>query len=381
MSPSDVEAYARALVRCPSVTPASAGSLELIARWLRPLGFDIHHLRFGPAGEEVENLYARLGDAPPVLAFCGHVDVVPAEDAARWRHPPFAAAVEEGILYGRGAADMKGAIAAFLAALEAFLQGGRPRGSLALLLTADEEGAAVHGTRALLHWLEQRGERLDFALVGEPTCERRLGDAVKIGRRGSLTARLRAQGQSGHVAYPDQACNAAHALVRLLGTLIEEPLDAGSEHFAPSTLQIVRLAADGGAVNRVPGAAEAVFNVRFNDRHRAGSLVALLEQRLGRSGCPFTLEVLSSSEPFLTRPGPEVQRLIRAIEDELGSAPVLSTGGGTSDARFLHRHCPVVEFGLVARNIHGVDEQVPLSELEALSRVYLRFLGSFFGDG
>ncbi len=380
MAAIDVVELARELLRCPSITPEAAGSFELLEERLKPLGFDTHRLTFSePGTAPVENLHARIGDRPPVLAFCGHVDVVPPGDPGRWRHPPFAAAIEDGVLYGRGACDMKGAIAAFLAATGDFLaRHGRNRGSIVLLLTADEEGPAVNGTRKLLAWLEERGDRLDAALVGEPTCEARLGDTIKIGRRGSLTGFLRVQGRGGHVAYPRRADNAAHRLLRLLAPLLERPLDAGTEYFEPSSLQIVRIHADAGATNVVPAEAEAVFNVRFNDLHTPGGLRRLLRQRLERGDGEFLLDTSCQAEPFLTPPGPLSDKLADAIRTVLGRSPELSTGGGTSDARFLRNHCPVVEFGLVNATIHQIDERVPLSDLHALREVYLAFLERFF---
>ncbi|GBD40991.1 Succinyl-diaminopimelate desuccinylase [bacterium HR39] len=381
MDGRDPVELAAELIRRPSITPADAGCFDLLAELLEPAGFHVERHRFHtPHPVPVDNLYARIGSGDPVLAFSGHVDVVPPGDESAWRHPPFAGVIEDGLLWGRGACDMKGAVAAFTAAALRFADAGGPRsGTLLLLLTADEEGPAENGTRALVEHLRLRGERIDMALVGEPTCEERLGDVLKIGRRGSLTGRLAVRGRMGHVAYPERADNAAHRIVRMLQRLIDEPLDSGSEHFAPSTLQITTVDVGNPTTNVVPDRATAVFNVRFNDRHTPDSLEELLRSRIAPVGGDWTLEVSVSARPFLTPPGPFVDLVRAAVRARTGIEPRLSTSGGTSDARFLAPLCPVVEFGLVGETIHQVDERVAVADIRALCEVYADILNRVFG--
>jgi len=374
---------ARALLRRPSVTPDDAGCFDLLGGLLEAAGFHVERHRFhAPHPVPVDNLYARLGSGRPVFAFSGHVDVVPPGEEAAWTHPPFAATVADGFLWGRGACDMKGAVAAFTAAALALArEGGPPAGTLLILLTADEEGPARNGTRALLEHLRLRGEPLDMALVGEPTCVERLGDTVKIGRRGSMTCTLEVRGRLGHVAYAERADNAAHRMVRLLARLLDEPLDAGTPHFAPSGLQITTVDVGNPTANLVPARARAVFNVRFNDRHTPEGLEALLRRRLAEVGGDWTLACEVSALPFLTEPGPLVETVRAAVEAETGTTPRLSTAGGTSDARFFRDLCPVVEFGLVGTTIHQVDERVAVTDLLELTRIYEGILRRVFGGG
>ncbi len=378
MAAPDPVALTRDLVRCPSVTPDDAGTLAILEEVLGRLGFRCRRLRFGEGAAAVDNLYARLGTRAPLLAFAGHVDVVPPGDRADWSVDPFAAVIREGRLYGRGAADMKSGIAAFVAAVGRFLERhGEPPGSIALLITADEEGEAVHGTRRLLEWAAAEGERLDACLVGEPTSLAEVGDLAKIGRRGSLTGRLRVFGRSGHVAYPQRADNAAHRLVAMLHALIAEPLDEGSPHFEPSGLQVTSIDIGNPASNLVPGRAEAVFNIRFNDRHDRASLEGLIRQRLDACGGRYELETSCSGEAFLTPPGPLSEILCAAVAEVRGRRPRLDTSGGTSDARFIRRYCPVIELGIVGRTMHQVDEAVELADIELLTRIYRAFLERF----
>ncbi len=379
MAAPDPVALTRDLVRCPSVTPDDAGALAILEEVLGRLGFRCRRLRFGEGAEAVDNLYARLGTQTPLLAFAGHVDVVPPGNLADWSVDPFAAVIREGRLYGRGAADMKSGIAAFVAAVGRFLERhGEPPGSIAFLLTADEEGKAVHGTRRLLEWAAGEGERLDACLVGEPTSLAEVGDLAKIGRRGSLTGRLTVFGRSGHVAYPQRADNAAHRLVAMLHALIGEPLDAGSAHFEPSSLQVTSIDIGNRASNVVPGRAEAVFNIRFNDRHDRASLEGLIRQRLDACGGHYELETSCSGEAFLSPPGPLSETLCAAVAEVRGRPPRLDTSGGTSDARFIRRYCPVIELGIVGRTMHQADEAVELADIELLTRIYQAFLERFF---
>jgi succinyl-diaminopimelate desuccinylase len=371
-------ALAQALIRCPSITPEDHGALEVVGKALDQLGFTCHRLTFEEEGTApIGNLYARLGEGDPNLCFAGHTDVVPPGDVAGWRVDPFAGEVLDGVLYGRGAVDMKGAIACFLAAAARFLEEHRPAGSISLLITGDEEGPAINGTRKVLGWLRRRRERLDACLVGEPTNAEQLGDTIKIGRRGSLSARLTVRGIQGHVAYPERADNRIPRLLALLLALGQEPLDSGSEHFQPSELVITSVDVDNTASNLIPAEARATFNVRFNDRYTGRTLEAALRARLDAAGANYSLETQCGAEAFITAPGVFSDLLEALIERELGAVPELSTSGGTSDARFLKDVCPVVEFGLVGATIHQVDERVPLGDLEALTRVYQALLASF----
>jgi succinyl-diaminopimelate desuccinylase len=379
---ADPVALTRALIRCPSVTPADQGALAVLEDALGRLGFRCHRLTFEePGTAPVGNLYARLGDSAPNLAFAGHTDVVPPGDLAAWRVDPFAGVIEGGQLYGRGAVDMKGAIGAFVAATARFLAEHRPAGSISFLITGDEEGPAVNGTKKLLGWLKERGVGLDACVVGEPTNPTRLGEMIKIGRRGSLTGWLTVPGVQGHAAYPERADNPIPRLLAMLAALTAEPLDGGSAYFQASDLVITSVDVGNQASNVIPGAARALFNVRFNDRHSASSLEARLRQRLDAVGGRFELRTEASGEPFVTQPGPFSELLESVIERELGVTPELSTSGGTSDARFIKDACPVVEFGLVGATIHQVDERVDVADLEALTRIYQALLASFVRPG
>jgi succinyl-diaminopimelate desuccinylase len=374
VSPADPLALAQALIRCASVTPDDAGAQDVLAAALERLGFAIRRLRFG----NTANLFARLGESGPHLCFAGHTDVVPAGDVAAWRGDPFGGEVRDGVLYGRGACDMKGGIAAFVAACAQRLEnGGGARGSISLLITGDEEGPALDGTARVLEWMDQHGQVPDFCLVGEPTCRARLGDVVKIGRRGSLNARIALHGKQGHAAYPQRADNPVHRLVRALAALITAPLDAGTEFFEPSSLQLTSIDVGNPATNVIPAAAHAALNIRFNDRHTGAALEAWLRAVLAQHAERFGLDVSVSGEAFLTQPGPMVDRLRAAVAAATGVEPALDTGGGTSDARFIARHCAVAEFGLVGSSMHQVDERVPVDELRGLTRAYRAVLDAF----
>ena len=363
---------AQALIRRASVTPADDGAQGVLADALERLGFVVTRLRFGA----IENLFARLGDAGPHICFAGHTDVVPAGDA-RWRTDPFGGEVRDDVLYGRGACDMKGAIAAFVAACAQHLELGRPRGSISLLVTGDEEGAATDGTVRVLDWMAANGQIPDFCIVGEPTNPACLGDVIKIGRRGSLNALISIHGTQGHAAYPHRADNPIHRLVRALAALIAAPLDAGSEWFEPSSLQVTSIDVGNPATNVIPAAAGAALNIRFNDRHSGASLHAWLRAVLAQHADRFDLDVTVSGESFLTEPGPMVDTLRHAIAQIVGREPALDTGGGTSDARFIARHCAVAEFGLVGATMHQADERAPVAELRQLARIYAAALGAF----
>ena len=384
MSETDVgpAALAARLIRRPSVTPRDEGALAIVAEALESIGFTCHRLIFGggTGSDEIHNLYARYGTGRPNLCFAGHTDVVPAGARAAWSFDPFGATLRDGALCGRGAVDMKGAIAAFIAAMRDYLdeQGSAFAGSISLLITGDEEGAAVNGTRKVLEWLAQRGEALDACLVGEPTSARVLGDMIKIGRRGSLTGHLTAHGMQGHTAYPHLADNAAHRLVAMLHTLTTAELDRGTAHFQPSTLQVSTIDIGNPASNLIPASAQATFNIRFNDCWTSETLRHWLTERLDGADGHYTLDVLVSGESFLVQPGVIGDRLAEAIRRVTGQTPEFSTTGGTSDARFIQAYCPVAEFGLVGRTMHQVDERVELTELAALTEIYHSFLGLFF---
>ncbi len=373
---------ARDLIRCPSVTPADAGALDVLQRALERLGFACHRLTFSATGTpDVDNLYARIGnDSGPNFCFAGHIDVVPAGDRTAWSADPFAAEIRDGQLLGRGAADMKGAIAAFVAAAARFIARHRKDlpGAISLLITGDEEGPAINGTKRVLEWLRARGERLDTCIVGEPTNPTRLGEMVKIGRRGSLTGRLTVRGVQGHVAYPHLADNPVHRLIRMLTRITERPLDDGTAHFQPSTLQVSTVDVGNPASNVIPAEARAGFNIRFNDRHTGRSLEGWLRHEFDAAGGNYELQVAVSGDAFLTPPGWLSDLIVRAVEQVVGMTPELTTTGGTSDARFIKDHCPVAEFGLAGATMHKVDERVPISEVRALADIYAAVLDGYF---
>lgn len=373
---------ARDLIRCPSVTPADAGALDVLQQALERLGFTCHRLTFSTAGTpDVDNLYARIGsDAGPNFCFAGHTDVVPVGDRAAWSTDPFAAELRDGQLFGRGAADMKGAIAAFVAAAARVIARHRHElpGAISLLITGDEEGPAINGTKRVLEWLQARGERLDACVVGEPTNPTSLGEMVKIGRRGSLTGRLTVHGVQGHVAYPHLADNSVHRLIKMLTRVTERPLDDGTAHFQPSTLQVSTIDVDNPASNVIPAEARASFNIRFNDRHTGKGLEQWLRREFDAVGGSYDLTVAVSGEAFLTPPGWLSDLIAHAVEQVVGTRPELSTTGGTSDARFIKDHCPVAEFGLAGATMHKVDERVPASDVRALADIYVAVLDGYF---
>lgn len=376
----DPIALTQDLIRCPSVTPADAGALGVLQRELEGMGFICHRLVFEEAGTDpVDNLYARLGKGSPNFCFAGHTDVVPVGDATSWTIDPFGAEIINGKLYGRGTSDMKGAIAAFTAAVKSFLdRNGAPDGSISLLITGDEEGPSINGTRKVLDWMQTTGEVIDACLVGEPTNPRAMGEMMKIGRRGSVTATLTAYGAQGHVAYPHLADNPLPRLTRALSMLADSPLDEGTAHFQPSTLAITTIDVGNPASNVIPAKGTARFNIRFNDLHTPRSLEAHIRDVLEEVGGAWDLKVAVSGEAFLTPPGALVATVARAVEAVTGRVPELSTSGGTSDARFIKNFCPVVEFGLVGQTMHKVDEHVDVDDIRLLTAIYDRVLADFF---
>lgn len=382
--PEDALALAQALIRCPSVTPQDAGALGVLEAALKPLGFACHRLPFqAPGTERVENLYARLGQSGRNFCYAGHTDVVPPGDLKRWSVDPFAATVKDDRLWGRGASDMKAAIACFVSALKGFLadRKGEFNGSISLLITGDEEGPAVNGTVKVLEWLKGRGEKLDACIVGEPTNPERVGEMAKIGRRGAMSAYLTVYGVQGHTAYPQLADNPVHRLVRMLAALIDEPIDRGNAHFEPTTLQIATVDVGNPASNVIPGAAKATVNIRFSSEHTSKSVEAWLRQRLDKAvgqGGRYDMQVSVSGESFLTPPGPLSRLVCESVERVTGGQPQLSTTGGTSDARFIKHHCPVCEFGMTNATAHKFDEHCALADMARLVKIYRAMLDRYF---
>jgi succinyl-diaminopimelate desuccinylase len=383
--PADPVALARDLVRCPSVTPVEGGALTLIESVLKNVGFEVHRTIFAEPGTiPVENLYARIGNASPHLAFAGHTDVVPPGEATTWTHPPFAGVVAGDTLYGRGAVDMKGAIACAMAATIDHLaaRGGKPEGSISFLITGDEESIAVNGTPKLLAWASERGERFDHCVLGEPTNADVIGDTIKIGRRGSLNGALVVSGKQGHVAYPARADNPVRGLVTLMSALMATSLDNGSVHFDPSNLEFTSIDIGNPVVNLIPAEARARFNIRFNDCHSQTSLKTLVERLAAKTAGERLRWRIdwepSNADSFLVEGGAFVEMVRNAIQKVSGRAPALSTSGGTSDARFIKDYCPVVDFGLVGQTMHQVDECTPLADLTMLTAVYREILDRYF---
>jgi succinyl-diaminopimelate desuccinylase len=381
MNTFDPVALAQALIRCPSVTPKDEGALGVLDAALAPLGFACHRLRFEQEGTApVDNLYARLGSEGPNFCFAGHTDVVPPGDAALWRHDPFTAEIVKGTLYGRGAADMKSAIAAFAAAASRF---GKPaKGSISLLITGDEEGPAINGTPKMLAWLDQRGERLDHCIVGEPTATAHAGDTLKIGRRGSVTTQVTVRGIQGHVGYPHRARNPIPTMAALVSRLSAHTLDTGTKHFEASTLSFTTVDVGNPASNVIPAEAHATFNIRFNDAHSPTSLTRWIEREAEAvaraTGCEIALGFTVGGDVFLTEPGDFTRLIAEATAAVTGAAPEFSTTGGTSDARFIRKHCPVAELGLPGGTMHKADECVPTAEIERLTGIYLAILTRYF---
>ncbi len=385
----DALSIAQALLRCPSVTPADAGALGVLEQLLKAHGFETHRVTFGePGTADIDNLYARIGDSAPHITFAGHTDVVPAGDEAAWSHGAFSGDVKDGILYGRGAVDMKGGIACSVAAVLQYLadNGGKPqkngRGSISFLITGDEEDISVNGTIKLLQWVAARGEKFDHCVLGEPSNVEVLGDCIKVGRRGSQSGTLYVDGVQGHVAYPHRASNPVPDISRLIVALSDEPLDHGSAQFQASNLEFTSVDVGNTASNVIAGQARAKFNIRFNDNHTQETLRALVEERLANAcGNRIRARIVwepSNSNVFVTKPGPFTDLAVAAIEEATGRKPELSTSGGTSDARFIASYCPVIEFGLVGQTMHQIDERTPVSDLEKLTKIYRGVLDRYF---
>jgi succinyl-diaminopimelate desuccinylase len=382
---TDALSIVRDLIRCPSVTPLDAGALGVLEDLLKAAGFETHRVTFGePGTADVDNLYARIGDSAPHLTFAGHTDVVPAGDESAWSVGAFSGEVKDGFVYGRGAVDMKGGIACSVAAALDYLRdhGGKPGGSISFLITGDEEDVSINGTIKLLQWVAARGERFDHCVLGEPSNQEEMGDCIKIGRRGSQSGTLIVEGVQGHVAYPHRAQNPVPDIARLIVAITEEPLDRGSAQFQPSNLEFTSVDVGNTATNVIPAQARAKFNIRFNDLHTQDSLRKLVEERVANAAgnrIRARIDWLpSNSNVFLTKPGPFTDLAVDAIEEVTGRKPELSTTGGTSDARFIASHCPVIEFGLVGQTMHQVDERASVADIEKLTKIYRGILDRYF---
>ncbi|MBO38196.1 MAG: succinyl-diaminopimelate desuccinylase [Rhodospirillaceae bacterium] len=382
-TPINALELAQSLIRCPSVTPADEGALDLLQSSLEPLGFTCHRMTFSEKGTaDVDNLYARLGSEGPNFCYAGHTDVVPVGNEAGWTVDPFGGTVVDGVLYGRGATDMKGGIACFIAGLSKFLErrSGKFQGSISLLITGDEEGPSINGTRKILDWMEEQGETLDACIVGEPTNPMKLGEMVKIGRRGSISGWLTVHGTQGHTAYPHLADNPLPRLIAMLSSITAEPLDEGTDHFQPSNLQLTTVDVENTATNIIPGEARAAFNIRFNDLHTSETLINWLRNKFDAVGGEYDIKFQITGEAFLTPPGKLSDILSGAVEKATGIKPDLSTTGGTSDARFIKDFCPIAEFGLISQTMHKVDECVNLADLEKLTEIYDIVLDNYFSE-
>ena len=370
---------AQRLIRCPSVTPAEGGAIDLLEAELSAIGFACTRLPFGEGNDRIDNLFARYGSAAPHVCFAGHTDVVPVGDAAAWTRDPFGGDIVDGALFGRGAADMKGGVAAFVAAAAAVIEGGIC-GSVSLLITGDEEGDAVNGTVRMVEWAMANDQIPDMCVVGEPTNPDALGDMIKNGRRGSLSGHLVVTGRQGHVAYPHLADNPLTRLLAMLAPVNGTELDGGTPHFLPSAANVTTIDVDNPATNVIPARAAAKFNIRFNTEHSADSLRGWLEEHFTRVGGDWHAQWKANADPFITDPGPLTDMLAAAVTEITGRTPALSTTGGTSDARFITRMCPVAEFGLVGKTMHQVDEHVDVADIEALCAIYQSFLVRACGE-
>ncbi len=376
-APSYAVDLAARLIRCESVTPAEGGALSLLAKELGSLGFECTRLPFGEGSARIENLFARRGHGAPHFAFAGHTDVVPVGDASAWRHAPFSGALEDGKLFGRGAADMKGGIAAFVGAVRQFVE-CHPDGSISLIITGDEEGDADYGTVKMVEWMRAHDHLPDVCVVGEPTNPDRLGDVIKNGRRGSLSCQLTVDGVQGHVAYPHLADNPIVRLLAMLAPVNGVTLDGGNDYFDASTAHITSIDTGNAAGNVIPATVSARFNIRFNTEHKADDLIGWLEEHFNRIGGNWQADWRVSAEPFVTPAGPLTDLMQAAITEVTGKNAELSTSGGTSDARFITHLCPVAEFGLVGQTMHKVDEHVSIDDIDQLTAIYLAMLTRFF---
>jgi succinyl-diaminopimelate desuccinylase len=370
------------LIQCKSITPKSEGSLDIIISYLEPLGFNCERIDFGEGIEKVENLYARFGTMEPNIAFAGHVDVVPTGDINNWSINPFGGEVKEGKVWGRGAADMKSGIAAFIAAVSDFLKDNKNLkdfGSISFIITSDEEGKAINGTKKVVDWLKAKSETISGCIVGEPTNVTRMGDTLKIGRRGSFTGSLTVTGIQGHVGYPHLAENPINSLLKMLEPFSKIYLDEGTKDFQPSSIMITSIDVNNDASNVIPGEVKAKFNIRFNTLHSASSLKTMLDKQFSDVTSNYKFDFFCNAEPFLTNDDFLKTTLQKAIQKVVNINPEKSTSGGTSDARFISKICPVIEFGLVGKTMHKIDENVEVNDIINLTKIYNQFLFNYFG--
>ena len=383
-TPTDPVEIAQALIRCSSVTPLDEGALSILESLFTKSGFTCHRLVFKQEGTpDIDNLFARIGNTGPHLCFAGHTDVVPVGDAKDWKHPPFAAEIHKGQIYGRGATDMKGSVAAFTAAAMDYVnEQGSDAGSISFLITGDEEGPAINGTVKVLEWMKKFGHVPDHCLVGEPSCVDQLGDTIKIGRRGSLSFTVTVEGKQGHVAYPEKTDNPVHKLSRFVDRISSAKLDNGNNQFGPSTLAVTTFDVDNKATNVVPARATTKFNIRYSTVHTYETLRSWVDSQISavknELGGHWIVSSNEGAEAFITEPGAFVGMVQDAVEQETGLLPKLSTTGGTSDARFIKNYCPVLEFGPTNATIHQVDERIDVEELKATTRIYKRIIESYF---
>jgi succinyl-diaminopimelate desuccinylase len=370
------------LIRCESITPNSAGAIELLISYLEPLGFKCKKINFGEGIEKVENLYARFGTKGPNICFAGHVDVVPTGDIKKWSMDPFGGEIKQGKIWGRGAADMKSGIAAFLSSVSNFLSKEKDFekiGSISFLITSDEEGKAINGTKKVVEWLEEKEEKITACIVGEPTNVSEMGDTIKVGRRGSFTGFLKVKGVQGHVGYPHLADNPINSLIKMLEPFVKIYLDEGTENFQPSSVMITSVDVNNNASNVIPGEVSATFNIRFNNLHTINSLKAMLKNQFNKITQNYEFNYYCNAEPFLTNDEFLKSTIEKAIKSVVKINPKQSTSGGTSDARFISKICPVVEFGLVGKTMHKIDENVDVDDITKLVSIYSFFLSNYFG--
>jgi succinyl-diaminopimelate desuccinylase len=370
------------LIRCESITPNSAGAIELLISYLEPLGFKCKKINFGEGIEKVENLYARFGTKGPNICFAGHVDVVPTGDIRKWSMDPFGGEIKQGKIWGRGAADMKSGIAAFLSSVSNFLSKEKDFekiGSISFLITSDEEGKAINGTKKVVEWLEEKEEKITACIVGEPTNVSEMGDTIKVGRRGSFTGFLKVKGVQGHVGYPHLADNPINSLIKMLEPFVKIYLDEGTENFQPSSVMITSVDVNNNASNVIPGEVSATFNIRFNNLHTINSLKVMLKNQFNKITQNYEFNYYCNAEPFLTNDEFLKSTIEKAIKSVVKINPKQSTSGGTSDARFISKICPVVEFGLVGKTMHKIDENVDVDDITKLVSIYSFFLSNYFG--
>lgn len=370
------------LIRCESITPNSAGAIDLLISYLEPLGFKCKKINFGEGIEKVENLYARFGTKGPNICFAGHVDVVPTGDIKKWSMDPFGGEIKQGKIWGRGAADMKSGIAAFLSSVSNFLSKEKDFekiGSISFLITSDEEGKAINGTKKVVEWLEEKEEKITACIVGEPTNVSEMGDTIKVGRRGSFTGFLKVKGVQGHVGYPHLADNPINSLIKMLEPFVKIYLDEGTENFQPSSVMITSVDVNNNATNVIPGEVSATFNIRFNNLHTINSLKAMLKNQFNKITQNYEFDYYCNAEPFLTNDEFLKSTIEKAIKSVVKINPKQSTSGGTSDARFISKICPVVEFGLVGKTMHKIDENVDVDDITKLVSIYSFFLSNYFG--